>query len=331
MDREQRTIKAIAEAIARGECPPRTTPREWTNFEKQAKAVFYDLVLTVQLHDDDDESPAKVNVGLHPAIREGVEAAFEGRDGWQTKIAAAARHLPTEDAKVGGDEREAFKTWKRTIPPCHAEEMVFLRQGFTAGWDLGRAALSADGDMQLFFDRQQAGFERCYEALGITDDRERSWSALVLAITDALSADGAHVQSAVIAGALFDFMGHLTSRDEVLTLSATHLATPAVDALAEWAKKRGLSLDGARVEDWQAALSADGGEDSKLFDWLRDETCDLRAINVPTGGDDFDVRWVVEEHQMSCPRSREIGRSFTDDPRDAIRAAIAAKAKGDEQ
>jgi hypothetical protein len=32
------------------------------------------------------------------------------------------------------------------------------------------------------FDRQSAGFERCYEALGIADDRERSWSALVLAI-----------------------------------------------------------------------------------------------------------------------------------------------------
>jgi hypothetical protein len=35
------------------------------------------------------------------------------------------------------------------------------------------------------FDRQDAGFERCYEALGITDDRERSWSSLVMAINDA--------------------------------------------------------------------------------------------------------------------------------------------------
>ncbi|VVD75166.1 hypothetical protein [Pandoraea commovens] len=79
----------------------------------------------------------------------------------------------------------------------------------------------------------------------------------------------------------------------------------------------------------RATLSADGGDDAKLLDWLRDETCDLRAINVPTGGDDFDVRWVVEEHQMPYPRAREIGRSFTDDPRDAIRAAIAAStAKG---
>jgi hypothetical protein len=38
------------------------------------------------------------------------------------------------------------------------------------------------------FDRQQAGFERCFEALGIADDRERSWSSLVLAINESLGA-----------------------------------------------------------------------------------------------------------------------------------------------
>lgn len=38
------------------------------------------------------------------------------------------------------------------------------------------------------FERQHAGFERCYEALGIADDRERSWSSLVMAINDALNA-----------------------------------------------------------------------------------------------------------------------------------------------
>jgi len=33
-------------------------------------------------------------------------------------------------------------------------------------------------------DKQRAGFDRCFEALGITDDRERSWSSLVIAIND---------------------------------------------------------------------------------------------------------------------------------------------------
>jgi hypothetical protein len=41
--------------------------------------------------------------------------------------------------------------------------------------------------IEELFQRQQAGFERCYEALGIKDDRERSWSALVLAINDVVA------------------------------------------------------------------------------------------------------------------------------------------------
>ena len=32
------------------------------------------------------------------------------------------------------------------------------------------------------FDRQDAGFEECFRTLGITDDRDRNWSSLVLAI-----------------------------------------------------------------------------------------------------------------------------------------------------
>ena len=71
--------------------------------------------------------------------------------------------------------------------------------------------------------------------------------------------------------------------------------------------------------------SAQDREDADLLDWLREETCDLRCINEPTGGDDYDVRWIVIRHHMAKPHEREIGRSFTDDPRDAIRAARAAK------
>lgn len=55
----------------------------------------------------------------------------------------------------------------------------------------------------------------------------------------------------VIAGVLFDFMGWLTSRKARLTLSSTDDASPAVEAITEFAKMRGLSLDDARVQDWQ--------------------------------------------------------------------------------
>jgi hypothetical protein len=55
----------------------------------------------------------------------------------------------------------------------------------------------------------------------------------------------------IIAGALFDFMGWLTSRNERLVLSSADNAGPAVEVITEFAKMRGLSLDGARVQDWQ--------------------------------------------------------------------------------
>ncbi len=59
------------------------------------------------------------------------------------------------------------------------------------------------------------------------------------------------VSHSVIAGALFDFMGWLTSRKERLVLSSADEASPAVDAIKDFAKMRGLSLDDARVQDWQ--------------------------------------------------------------------------------
>jgi hypothetical protein len=62
------------------------------------------------------------------------------------------------------------------------------------------------------------------------------------------------VPHAVIAGALFDFMGWLTTRDERLVLSSADEASPAVDAIRDFAKMRGLSLDDAMVQDWQDSM-----------------------------------------------------------------------------
>jgi len=63
------------------------------------------------------------------------------------------------------------------------------------------------------------------------------------------------VAHSVVAGALFDFMGWLTSRDKRLTLSSTDEASPAVEAITEFAKMRGLRLEDAQVEHWQAILN----------------------------------------------------------------------------
>jgi hypothetical protein len=62
------------------------------------------------------------------------------------------------------------------------------------------------------------------------------------------------VPHAVIAGALFDFMGWLTSRKERIVLSSADEASLAVDAIRDFAKMSGLSLDDAQVQDWQEAL-----------------------------------------------------------------------------
>jgi hypothetical protein len=63
-----------------------------------------------------------------------------------------------------------------------------------------------------------------------------------------------HVLHSHIAGVLFDFMGWLTSRKKRLTLSSTDEASPAVEAITEFAKMRGLHLEDAQVEHWQAIL-----------------------------------------------------------------------------
>lgn len=63
------------------------------------------------------------------------------------------------------------------------------------------------------------------------------------------------VNHAVIAGALFDFMAWLTTRDERLVLSGADEAGPAVEAITAFSKMRGLSLDDAQVQNWQEALA----------------------------------------------------------------------------
>lgn len=63
------------------------------------------------------------------------------------------------------------------------------------------------------------------------------------------------VSHGMIAGALFDFMAWLTSRPKRIMLSSADDASPAVDAIKDFAKLRGLSLDDAQVQNWQEALA----------------------------------------------------------------------------
>ncbi len=81
------------------------------------------------------------------------------------------------------------------------------------------------------------------------------------------------VSHTVVAGALFDFMGWLTTRNERLILSITDDAFPAVEAIKEFAMMRGLSLDDAQVQDWQNMT----GEPPKR-EWVGLTAADLAEI-----------------------------------------------------
>lgn len=68
---------------------------------------------------------------------------------------------------------------------------------------------------------------------------------------------------------------------------------------------------------------AEGAEpaDTKRLNWLRDNSCDLRCFDMPTGAGDADIGWRVIEHHMAKPHERVVGEAFEDDPRKAIDAA----------
>jgi hypothetical protein len=101
-------------------------------------------------------------------------------------------------------------------------------------------------------------------------------------LSDALAESRREID-ALVAGALFDFMGWLTSRNKRLVLSSADEASPAADAITEFAKMRGLLLDDARVQDWQ------------------DTTPPAAPVQEPVAG-----------QPLPCPFCGHIGLDFSD-------------------
>lgn len=62
-------------------------------------------------------------------------------------------------------------------------------------------------------------------------------------------------------------------------------------------------------------------QQSRVPDVLEREDWGLVPVNVPTGGDDYEVEWTVIEYYMSTPKEREIGRGRS--PDEAIDRAMA--------
>ena len=88
------------------------------------------------------------------------------------------------------------------------------------------------------------------------------------------------VSHGMIAGALFDFMAWLTSRPKRIMLSSADDASPAVDAIEDFAKMRGLSLDDAQVQNWQEALAQT--DERNFCPRCGKRTADLTTIHTCT-------------------------------------------------
>ena len=59
----------------------------------------------------------------------------------------------------------------------------------------------------------------------------------------------------IVAGAIFDFAGFMTTRAEVIEVGSTAEAGPVADLVKEWAELRGLDLTDAAVLSWQLHIT----------------------------------------------------------------------------
>ena len=106
----------------------------------------------------------------------------------------------------------------------------------------------------------------------------------------------------VVAGALFDFMGWLTSRRERLVLSSTDDAAPAADAIKDFAELRGLSRNDAEVKEGQDNITAPPQRLALTEEEIRDllEAEFLGGYGMRSWDDDLQVFRLAE-------RAHEIG------------------------
>jgi hypothetical protein len=100
------------------------------------------------------------------------------------------------------------------------------------------------------------------------------------------------VAHSIVAGALFDFMGWLTSRRERLMLSSTDDASAAVEVIKQFAAMRDLSLDDAKVQEWQTLLDKPARQEQALLDAITGGT------GVMLGGKRIDPASIYKEPEQ---------------------------------
>ena len=117
----------------------------------------------------------------------------------------------------------------------------------------------------------------------------------------------------LIAGAIFDFMGYLTTRPKTVAAGATENPTPVLDHFTVWAKERGLNIEKAMVQDWNtlpgqvtiaSVANADGVEEGRIAGALVSYVDYLRAAET----NDYEealLRWASKTGlEVSNPQER---------------------------
>lgn len=127
--------------------------------------------------------------------------------------------------------------------------------------------------------------------------------------------------------------------DAVLAAAKAKQASSPVGAeriLAEMREEGQADIvDGGVVLEWEddlrnaLAQQPAAVDDAALLDAMAREYWKLDPFDMPTpGGDDADVGWRVIEYHGDEPREREVAVHYADDPRAALRAALAAQPGG---
>jgi len=121
------------------------------------------------------------------------------------------------------------------------------------------------------------------------------------------------VAHSVIAGALFDFMGWLTSRKERIVLSSADNASPAVEVITEFAKMRGLSLDDAKVQDWNTTPPQHWSDCAVHSEPAEIHTCTPRESGCAECGKKASEGWAL--YCVECSKPMREWIELTDEER----------------
>lgn len=167
-------------------------------------------------------------------------------------ITAAARALNKRHAELC-NVNEA-DSWMIQGDDFRDDAIVALTAAGTA-----LAALSGPQDERAAFERWYFSLEEAMWYSGIQS--AIAWNAWQARASLAHAPQPASALSAVrephsmIAGALFDFAGFLTTRPTVTQFGSTADPCSAVDLLTQWAATRGLHLDEADVGGWSVGIT----------------------------------------------------------------------------